>query len=66
MRYEFIVQDSVPGEVAAGPSVCGTSRDPTDGTCLFDPALDGGDLARLVAHLSDLGLTVIEMRRFPD
>ena len=66
MRYEFIVKDTVPGDVAVElPELCGTSY-PTGGTSLFGPVRDASDVETLVARLADLGLSVIEMRRLPD
>ena len=66
MRYEFIVRDSVPDDVAEElPELCGTSY-PTGGTALFGPVRDQADVETLLARLGDLGLTVVEMRRLPD
>jgi hypothetical protein len=66
MRYEFIVKDAVPSDVAVElPELCGTSY-PTGGTSLFGPVRDEADVETLLARLSDLGLSVIEMRRLPD
>ena len=66
MRYEFIVKDTVPGDVAVElPELCGTAY-PTGGTLLFGPVRDASDVETLVARLADLGLSVIEMRRLPD
>ena len=66
MRYEFIVKDTVPGDVAVEvPELCGTAY-PTGGASLFGPVRDASDVETLVARLADLGLSVIEMRRLPD
>ena len=66
MRYEFIVRDTVPDDVASElPELCGTSH-PVGGTSLFGPVRDEADVQTLLARLSHLGLSVIEMRRLPD
>ena len=66
MRYEFIVRDTVPGNVAADlPELCGTSY-PTGGTSLFGPVRDEADVETLLVRLGDLGLSVVEVRRLPD
>ena len=66
MRYEFIVRDAVPGEVAAElPELRGTSY-PTGGTALFGPVQDWADIETLRARLVSLGLSVVEIRRLPD
>ena len=57
MRYEFIVKDTVPGDVAVDlPELCGTAY-PTGGTWLFGPVRDASDVETLVARLADLGLS---------
>jgi hypothetical protein len=66
MRYEFIVKDTVSGDVAVElPELCGTSY-PTGGTSLFGPVRDESDVETLLARLGSLGLSVVEMRRLPD
>lgn len=66
MRYEFIVKDTVPSEVALDlPELSGTPF-PTGGTSLFGPVRDEADVQTLLARLGDLGLSVVEMRRLPD
>ena len=56
MRYEFIVKDTVPGDVAVElPELCGTYY-PTGGTSLFGPVRDEADVETLLARLGDLGL----------
>jgi hypothetical protein len=39
---------------------------PTGGTVLFGPVQDESDVSSLLARFSDLGLSVVEMRRLPD
>jgi hypothetical protein len=66
MRYEFIVEEAVPGDVAAElPELRGT-RYPTGGTSLFGPVRDEADVETLLARLVDLHLSVVEVRRLPD
>jgi len=66
MRYEFIVKDTVPGDVAVElPELRGTSY-PTGGTSLVGPVRDEVDVETLLVRLGHLGLSVIEMRRLPD
>ena len=66
MRYEFIVKDDVPGDVAVElPELHRTSY-PTGGTSLFGPVRDEADVRTLLARLHGLGLSVVEMRRLPD
>ncbi len=66
MRYEFIVKDAVPGDVAVElPELRRTSY-PTGGTSLFGPVRDEADVHTLLARLNALGLSVVEMRRLPD
>ena len=66
MRYEFIVKDAVPGDVAVElPELYRTSY-PTGGTSLFGPVRDEADVHTLLARLDALGLSVVEMRRLPD
>ena len=66
MRYEFIVKDCVTCDVADElPELRGTSY-PTGGTSLFGPVRDEADVETLLARLTDLGLSVVEMRRLPD
>jgi hypothetical protein len=66
MRYEFIVRETVPADVALElPELRGTCY-PTGGTSLFGPVRDEADVETLLARLSDLGLAVVEMRRLPD
>ena len=36
------------------------------GTVLFGPVQDESDVSSLLARFSDLGLSVVEMRRLPD
>ena len=66
MRYEFIVQDTAPGDVAVElPELCGTCY-PTGGTSLFGPVRNESGVETLLVRLRDLGLSVVEMRRLPD
>ena len=66
MRYEFIVKDAVPGDVAVElPELRRTSY-PTGGTSLFGPVRDEADVHTLLARINALGLSVVEMRRLPD
>jgi len=66
MRYEFIIRDSVPGDVAEELPELGATCYPTGGTSLFGPVRDEADVETLLARLADLGLSVVEMRRLPD
>ena len=66
MRYEFIVKDTVPDDIAEEvPELCGTCY-PTGGTSLFGPVRDEADVQTLLVRLDHLGLSVVEMRRLPD
>ena len=66
MRYEFIVKDTVPGELAAQLPELRRTHYPTGGTSLFGPVQDESDVQTFLARLRDLGLSVVEMRRLPD
>jgi hypothetical protein len=66
MRYEFIVKDAVPGDVAAELPELRRNSYPTGGTSLFGPVRDEADVHTLLARLNALGLSVVEMRRLPD
>ena len=66
MRYEFIVKDAVPGDVAVELPELNRTSYPTGGTSLFGPVRDEADVHTLLARLHALGLSVVEMRRLPD
>lgn len=66
MRYEFIVRDAVPGDVAVELPQLRRTAYPTGGTSLFGPVRDEADVHTLLARLRNLGLSVVEMRRLPD
>ena len=56
MRYEFIIRGSVSEDVMAALPELSSTPYPTGGTVLFGPVQDE----------SDVGLSVVEMRRLPD
>jgi hypothetical protein len=66
MRYEFIVRGSVSDDVMADLPDLSSTPYPTGGTVLFGPVRDESDVSSLLARFSDLGLSVVEMRRLPD
>jgi hypothetical protein len=66
MRYEFIIRGSVSEDVMAGLPELSSTPYPTGGTVLFGPVRDESDVSSLLARFSDLGLSVVEMRRLPD
>ncbi len=66
MRYEFIIRGSVSDDVMAALPELSSTPYPTGGTVLFGPVQDESDVSSLLARFSDLGLSVVEMRRLPD
>jgi len=66
MRYEFIIRGSVSDDVMAALPELSSTPYPTGGTILFGPVQDESDVSSLLARFSDLGLSVVEMRRLPD
>lgn len=66
MRYEFIVLGTVSDDAKAALPELSSGPFPTGGTVLFGPVRDEADVSSLLARISDLGLTVVEMRRLPD
>jgi hypothetical protein len=66
MRYEFIVRGAVSDDVLAAFPELSSTPYPTGGTVLFGPVQDEADVSSLLARFSDLGLSVVEMRRLPD
>ena len=66
MRYEFNIRGSVSDDVKAALPELSSTPYPTGGTVLFGPVQDESDVSSLLARFSDLGLSVVEMRRLPD
>jgi hypothetical protein len=66
LRYEFIVRGTVSDDLMAALPELSASPFPTGGTVLYGPVRDEADVSSLLARLSDLGLSVIEMRSLPD
>jgi hypothetical protein len=66
MRYEFIVTGSVSEDAKAELPEMASTIYPTGGTALFGPIQDEADALTMLARISRLGLSVIEMRRLPD
>jgi hypothetical protein len=66
MRYEFIIRGSVSDDILASLPELSATPYPTGGTVLFGPVQDESDVSSLLARFSDLGLSVVEMRRLPD
>lgn len=66
MRYEFIVRDTVSGDVGVELPELAYRGFPTGGTSLYGAVQDEADVLTLLARLLDLGLTVVEMRQLPD
>jgi hypothetical protein len=56
----------VSEDVMAGLPELSSTPYPTGGTVLFGPVRDESDVSSLLARFSDLGLSVVEMRRLPD
>jgi len=66
MRYQFIVQHPVSDEIALQlPDMCVTSY-PTGGTAVFGPVRDEADVWSLLARISALGLSVVDVHPLPD
>ncbi|QIM22057.1 hypothetical protein G7075_14480 [Phycicoccus sp. HDW14] len=66
VRYEFIITGAVSEAVQAElPEVASTTY-PTGGTALFGPVEDEADVLTLLARITGLGLSVVEMRQLPD
>jgi hypothetical protein len=66
MRYEFIVRDRLPDELAEELPELSCIPYPTGGSTLFGPVQDEADVLTLLTRLHSLGLSVIQMRRLPD
>ena len=66
LRYEFIVIGSVSRAVEAELSELVSTPYPTGGTALFGPVQDESDVLTMFSRISNLGLTVFEMRWLPD
>ena len=66
MRYEFIIRGSPSGDIMADLPQLSATPYPTGGTVLFGPVQDEADVATLLAHFADVGLSVVEMRPLPD
>ena len=66
MRYAFIVTGSLSDTVTAQLPELAAAPFATGGTALFGPVKDEADIMTMHARISDLGLSIIEMRRLPD
>jgi hypothetical protein len=66
MRYEFVVAGSVNQDLAETLPELSVAPYPTGGSSLFGPVRDEADLARLLATLRQLGLSVVDVHRLPD
>lgn len=67
MRYEFIVDGEVPGDICAEfPELTRSNVAAPGTTTLFGPLEDYTAMRSVLARIDALGLTLIEMRRLPD
>lgn len=66
MRYEFVVEGRISETVqAALPEVESTSCR-LGATALYGSLKDQSDVMTVIARISDLGLSLVEMRRLPE
>lgn len=66
VRYEFVLAEVVSGEVLAAFPELSAVPGPVGGTVMFGIIEDASHLHGLLDRFSQLGLTVLEMRRLPD
>jgi hypothetical protein len=66
MRYQFVVQNAVSNEIARElPDMTLTSF-PMGGTAVFGPVRDEADAWSMLARISNLGLSVVDVHPLPD
>ncbi|GAA4397777.1 hypothetical protein GCM10023168_03080 [Fodinibacter luteus] len=66
MRYLFVVSGSPSAAVEDELPEMAATTYPTGGTALFGPIRDQADVMSVLARLTRLGLSVVEMRPLPD